>query len=384
MSRIPLPLCIAVLTAGIFSGLPRAAYAQEEIVVLKPLPSIPHASFSRVVVWDDRPDTTIIRFNTTASRAMAHCIQAAVGPDPARNRTILIDVKQLAVGLASEGRRSLLFSADIYVKKNDSLWLKISSYKRSRYFGSSIASAMGTLFSGVIGAIDVGLTVTKDTGAVVLRRGQGAGEQMTAAGDKAIGAEGIAAAPRMDYPILRRQEVTAAGCYHSFYDFRNDSLVRCPYRMKLVMDSLYTLLVNDLPAKAADELVDGIWAYADTAGNLYIRILGNRFVALKEKDDGFCFYLPRALPDMYSIQRMKDRIRNFDPNALNQQFSYSGGGNLLTIPLAIAMLLTVDLTLNGSAALINQAKVKRIERAGIRSGNFRDCRLNMEDGEIEY
>jgi hypothetical protein len=378
MSRIPLSLCIAVLTAGIFAGLP-GAYAQEEIVVLKPLPSIPHAGWSRVMVWDDRPDTTrigkekdgtIIRFNTTTSRAIAHCIQAAVGPNPARNRAILIDVKQLAVELASEGRRSLLFSADIYVKKNDSLWLKISSYRRSRYFGFSIASAMGTLFSGVIGAIDVGLTVTKDTGAVVLRRGQGAG--------------GIAAAPRMDYPILRRQEVTAAGCYHSFYDFRNDSLVRCPYRIKLVMDSLYTLLVNDLPAKAADELVDGIWAYADTAGNLYIRILGNRFVALTGKDDGFWFYLPRALPDMYSIQRMKDRIKNFDPNALDQQFSYSGGGNWLTIPLAIVMLLTVDVTLNGSAALINQAKVKKIERAGIRSGNFRDCRLNMENGEIEY
>jgi hypothetical protein len=59
-------------------------------------------------------------------------------------------------------------------------------------------------------------------------------------------------------------------------------------------------------------------------------------------------------------------------------------GNLLAIPLGIIMALTINATLNGSAALINQAKVKKIERAGIRSGNFRDCRLNMEDGEIEY
>ena len=377
MRRIPLPLYIAVLTAGIFAGLP-VTYAQEKIVFLKPLTCIPHASFSRVVVWDDRPDTTIIRFNTTASRAIAHCIQAAVGPDPERNRTILIDIKQLAVVPASQGRRKLLFSADIYEKKDDSLWLKISSYSRSRLVDFSIASAMDRLFSGVIGAIDVGLTVTKDTGAIVLRRGQGAG-----AGEQTSGAGGIAATPRIDYPIFNRREVAAAGCYRSFYDFRNDSLVRCPYGMKLVMDSLYTLLVNDLPAKAADDLVDDIWAYADTAGRLYIRILGNRFVALTGKDDGFSFYLPRALPDMYSIQRMKDRINNFDPTALNQQVTVADG-NLLAIPLGIVMALTIDATLNGSAALINQAKVKKIERAGIKSGNFRDCRLNMENGEIEY
>lgn len=55
---------------------------------------IHHASFSHIVVLDDRLDTTLYPH---ASVAMENFIRTAVSVDPERDRTILLDIRRMDV-----------------------------------------------------------------------------------------------------------------------------------------------------------------------------------------------------------------------------------------------------------------------------------------------
>lgn len=303
--------------------------------------------------------------------AIAHHLQAAVGAGVERDRTILIVIQKLNISYLPEEERNLDFLAEIYEQKTDTGWLKISTYHRTRRIDHSIASGIGTLLSSVMGAIDVGLTVTRGDLPLVFRA---EGRPGLVDPDPYMAVE----APRM----VERRDGGEAGYYRRFDGFRLDSLVPCSYGLHRLDDSSYTLM---LPMKAAGNILDSIWVFADTAGCLYFHLLGNRFVLLRSEGNSYCFHIPQSMPDMYSIEQIKNQWQRFNPESWYPQPSSDlGSNNLLAIPVMLAMYCAVDLGIYGIAYSITKAKVRKIQRSGKRSENFRDCRLNMENGEVEY
>jgi hypothetical protein len=372
----PFPRYLSLLLTAVvpaFAGI----QAQDHIILLEQPDPIHHASFSRVIVQDDRPDTTSIgidedgkpiRFNTGVSRAITDYIQAAVSPDPKKIRIVLIDIKELDIQHDGTGRK-LSFSAEIYTQKNDSLWLKISSFHKSRYLGYSSASGIRTMLSSVIGAIDVGLSITPDSPSLLTRMPN----------------LNSATPVLSDWcPIFNRKEVHTAGYYPNFEAFRNDSLVPCNCQVKALNDSVYLVSSGNDSSKSDDPLSESFWAFADTSGRLYLRVIYDQFVMLTQTDNGFYFRLPHQLPDMHHIQRINKKIQNFDPNAYAVQGSAVTGGSLSGVPLAIIGTMMVDICINITATLIHNAEIKGMQKSGLKSDKSRYCRLDMNNGRIYY
>ena len=87
---------------------------------------------------------------------------------------------------------------------------------------------------------------------------------------------------------------------------------------------------------------------------------------------------------MYSIERINNLWQHFTPDDWYPQADGAGADNLLYIPVMLVFYGAVDVGIYGIGHSITKGKAKKIERSGLRSGNFRDCRLNMESGEGEY
>ncbi|HWK03497.1 MAG TPA: hypothetical protein VNS58_07690 [Puia sp.] len=61
-----------------------------------------------------------------------------------------------------------------------------------------------------------------------------------------------------------------------------------------------------------------------------------------------------------------------------------GAGNLLIIPIAIATFLIVDLTLHTTATVVINSQIKKIKASGRKFEKFRDCFIDMDNGNIVY
>src|ERR1700744_2465422 len=188
----------------------------DDVVVLERPEVAAHSNWARVMVVDARPDTTrigttwdgrCIRFNTSASAAIAHHLQAVVGMDAEKDRTIRIVIEKLNISYLPKKEGRLEFLAEIYEQKTDTGWLKISTCHRTRMVGGSVASGMGKLLSSVIGAIDVGLTVTGDGLPLVSTR------EMYGVRDGAgqVDPDPYVAGAGLEHPILNRREWGQAG-----------------------------------------------------------------------------------------------------------------------------------------------------------------------------
>ena len=87
---------------------------------------------------------------------------------------------------------------------------------------------------------------------------------------------------------------------------------------------------------------------------------------------------------MRHIQRIKKKIKNFDPNAYTIQGSSISGGSLLAVPLIIATTMAADICINITATLIHNAELKGMQKSGLKSDKFRYCRLDMNSGRIYF
>jgi hypothetical protein len=365
-------------------------HAQDKIMHLKPPKQAISTGFSQAIVLDHRADTTNmgltnllypIRFDTITSLYIKRYINSTLTIHPHERRTVLINLKKLKYK-RDLPQKQIFLSTDIYLQKNDSLWIRIATIDKMYKFRMPAADAMAGLLKALIDTIDLRLGA--------FRPGTGLFNDSPSFSLRQINDSSFTA--RSGYPILNpgRSSSPGPGYYPDFKKFRADSIIACSYHLEYQKDSVYHLIYTPLTGKIADTLLSKIWVYTDEKDSMYIHLTKDIFLPLTQKDNTFCFYIPHSLPDMHSIQMIDVRKKSLDwgPIGTGDISFPSGGsggtGNLLIIPIAIATFLIVDLTLHTTATVVINSQIKKIKASGRKFEKFRDCFIDMDNGNIVY
>ncbi len=321
-------------------------------------------------VQDGAPVPGIIEFSRPVPEEIQQYLQQAIASIPHGTDTLLINLRQCRISnkkvetvlyrkrkIRHVIRRSLLVTADLYCKKDNGFYYPIATVKKACAVQADISYTVALVLNDML-RVAGGHAPWDATGFRYPEAFDGVTlEQIntTAPGDEWQNT--VAASPLAD------------GVYRRFIDFQ----LRLPVKEHVHLlysakDSLYRLM----PGKNGEGIKGPMpWGIADS-GSLYINVLGNMYAKAIPYRNSFLFYIPRSLPDMYSLlcRETKSGGNGFDA------IPASVDAPLLAYLAVVAVEITVDVIIESSAQ-------RRIKRMGMQSG-YRYCRLDMNNGDIIY
>jgi hypothetical protein len=165
------------------------------------------------------------------------------------------------------------------------------------------------------------------------------------------------------YPVM--EAPPAGGLFMEWDDFQNNRARKDDFHLAYdERDNLYHLSVSH-------KVKSYPWAVSDS-GELYIHVLREVYVKSWRCHNTRCFYIPRTLPDMYTLLSVQTGART------SSGMGYSGGssGNLLVDLGAIFVAASIDAIIMGSAE-------RKLKKRGLRS-DYRYCYIDMDYGDIIY
>lgn len=162
------------------------------------------------------------------------------------------------------------------------------------------------------------------------------------------------------YPIIDKK-IYQCGVYLSFDDFKNDILYESKNELSFDdKDSVYLASIENASK-------DFPWAISDN-GNLYILLFKNIYLPLVKIDNTFSFYVPKTLPNMYTLLS----IEEFDGHT----YSSSPSADIWTNLIDFGLTLVIE-------SLVKKSKQKQFAEAGIMS-DFRKCFIDMYSGDFIF
>lgn len=320
---------------------------------------ITEVPFNHVVVFDNRFDTTslkfeqngkyppkILIFNAPAAETLAHYLYNGVGRLQRGDQTLYIDLRELRFGNIAD--EYLFIAADAYLSKKNGGLSRVCSFKKnvvvpnsgwnSNYDERALADAMSSLVEAVCAGEALPDTATRSSSDL----------HTNVTKSWAV------------YPAVHQQQ-SADGFYMTFDDFAHNRVQ--PAQINLIPDkedSLYKLPPG-VRNRAWGVCYKGhpYIGMADPASLNYRKVL---FLPLHLKGNTFIFHIPNSLPDMYAmlssrqIMEYMTRMDNIDNEDYTRKPDKEELGD----------------------------RVTRIQKDGIESRDFRDCFLDMDTGDVIY
>jgi hypothetical protein len=365
--------------------------------------------FGAVKVLDNRFDTTQvylwengtypperIDFDTTASVAIRRYIDDAIHRVRHGSDTLLINIEQMTISnkrrIARMGRPDrrhifgikkgdyvvnydlrdrLLFATHVYYKRPDGRYRELVSihleylYGTFGFIGQSIADLLNETVevASLIYANANGLTIKSSNW--LKRRMSDTAYFTFYKGENDVSLSVIDRNVQENwkkYPILDAVN-SPSGRFRTFDDFRNNRLI--PGMINLNFDNKDSVCKRmELDKDSSGDTKD--WAVCDS-GCYYMRLFGNAYLRLERHDNGYYFYVPWSLPDMYALLSLEEL-------AFVRGTNNSNSNNIQTVLTAMALAAT-------TGRIVGRARMKEIAAAGLKHG-FRHCPIDMDSGDI--
>lgn len=398
-----------------FAQPPRTTDAEKPIrPVLEEKLGIDSTPFGSVIVFDNRLDTSRffmaqdgvypprqIGFEPSAAVAIERSLE-----DPAihvkrgkvplvislrqlnipnlsfRNRPVLKDKKFLGVRLAKAGdtqdynmRQYLLFTADIFYKVGNNRYRKLFTMRKELVrWGLSIE-----------GSVDYVLRLLLETASISYMRMQGPDLRHDNVLNTELKDRGsyINDSPNRDFtlaeintntqtlwshfPVFKQTGNSIAGRYETFEDFRANNVIPSVVKMQsLKGDSIYQAQPHEkdsLDLSEAWGLFDGTFTY--------IRIADNYYLKLYRRGDGFYFFVPWSMPDMYAL------LSQVQPSLSDPH--HSGSDNII-VNLGVSAIFAIIEAVQKKGVT---NKKEQIIITGL-THDYRYCSVDMDSGDILY
>jgi hypothetical protein len=315
----------------------------------------------------------LLQFGQPASAEIQQYLQKAIEPVLQGPGALLVNLRQLRITnrtlfIAKPGekhgkkrydlRYCVLLTADLYDKKGDGLYYPLLRIR-------NVYPVKGPVISALADALD---DVLRAAGARSARS-NATYQYIKSAAGQTLEQINVNVRESWDqYPVMAVSS-PASGVFMQFEDFRNNKPRRnnfhASYRSR---DSVYILSHRH----SRGHHITYPWGFADQ-GNLYVNLYANLYVKASRYDHTYRFYVPRGIPDMYSLLSIETGASSNginDPNPMTNNLTLRGALS------GIAVLAMADVALSGS-------KLLKIRKAGIKSG-FRYCYLDMDTGDVIY
>jgi hypothetical protein len=354
-----------------------AQSTQLSLTVHKRLRGIDELPFDKVVVFDNRYDTTKIKiiedglypiktisFNKPLLTAIKDYIEAVISNYSKKNNTIYINVKQLRfTNINSE----LFFWADAY-SEIDEHYKLITTVKKSypvHYTGYLDNAYRRTIIKAID---DLIYKINADY------KTEGGKEYDTNTFFQLINRN--VKDEWETYPIIIQQTSTN-GVYETFDDFKNNKIKSIHFSLKSSSDSTYcigSIELNNNYHKTKNNLYKHIFAVC-YEGNIYFSVFGNFFLKLRKTENIFCFYVPYSHPNMYAQISIKKYSQNKLLNILTATNDPGAGivGGIVEANRKTKYFKEVG------------TKNQEIYRQALQNNSdFRTCFLDMDTGDIIY
>ncbi|HTI90122.1 MAG TPA: hypothetical protein VL727_06005 [Puia sp.] len=105
-------------------------------------------------------------------------------------------------------------------------------------------------------------------------------------------------------------------------------------------------------------------------GELFKLLPNNCYVRLSHDSAVFQFYIPHSLPDMESLSRVRSLQTATNPSGSDPDHPLAGAA--------------MDLTYAAVAGSIRAGEIKRTQKTGLNTDEYRNCMINMDNGNIMY
>ncbi len=377
-----------------------------KLLAHKPHLKIKYVPFSKVVVLDNRIDTskiynfetgqypaTSLAFDQPASLAVKNYIENAISPIKKGDRTLLINIKELYIpnnGRSIKTNRRRIFSkdtgyyysrdyirffADVYLQSGYNSYKKLV-FLRLIYFMRPIANIDGSEIRFLLNELITCASLpnsgfppsnepaprkksywTKDTVSF---------DFSIDTTDLTIAEINVPAKERWSKAPILMSTVLKDGIFKSFEDFQKSQVSTDTFSIVFnEKDSLYKMNPDD----SARLLNSGFpWAIC-VSNNLYIQLGKNIFLKLYRKNNSIEFYIPLTLPDMYTLLSLKEIHKS---NRINT----ASTGNIL---VDFASIITT-----GVIEKLNSSSTERKIKQKSTTYNYRNCVVDIESGDILY
>lgn len=374
-------LAVSTLSQAQFS------YGSIHLTSEKKIKHIQRVPFNKVVLFDNRFDTTnflvnhnvlkapeMDSFSMPASKEIKNYIEKMIEPFPKDNRQVYINLKQLRFGNLNNLSRFLFFTAEAYTPENKGL-VKIFSLEKKyllrHNYRATIRHALNDFVIKISKKYNLD-TINKKTYTI---------ENLT----KNVMTEWA------DLPIINQNNYVD-GIYRTWSDFRDNKIDSCAqFELQLKDDSTYRIsfLQKNNGYQKWNELVSDIFV-ASYNGKLYIPILGKYFVQIEKMNNTFYFYIPHSLPDMFIIMPNWN-LFYINPGGGSSDFNNFGNGfgnmdaRAFIVLIGVVIVVAITVAVLRSIERNNQRKKEAELMSQIYPGeNFRNCFIDMGTGDIIY
>jgi hypothetical protein len=353
-------------------------------IELKPDPKkggFDQPSFNKVTFLDNRFDSsavfiiengeyppTELVFAQPLTVAAESYVQNALAGASTGNQELMVNILKMNVantwyeirkkkfGVPLDMRNALVFAAEVYVPISGSYQQVMAidtvyGWKKGR-LETVIENALNDLIKRVI-------AIKKSTSAAIVPLSQINVNRSLS---------------WQELPIIKNDpEDTVSGIYENFTDFKNDRIIKASVTLNLQPDSSYQAIIDPKSLASVKRIqklnLENGWLWGLRAnGKFFIKLGDNVFLPLQKNGNTFCFTIPRSLPDMYSLISA-GFLNNGSPNS--QNYSNFGGA-----------------AVSGIFSLIRDAgsnsRIKEILKNGKQSTFFRNCRIDLDSGDIIY
>jgi len=319
--------------------------------------------------WEDGtfPPHTVQLGNTASVEIQQYLQQLADTLGRGATDTLLVRLRQLRVGnrniqLKTNGKSSrrarylrwgMLLAADLYRKKQGLYVPLVTIHKLYPMYGSPLQRTITDALNEMLKMS--GASATKDT--VAFRYSTDSTPRSLQQID--VNVQDTWAG----YPVMQ-EGLPADGLFMQFDDFQNNRLTADNFHLNYnEQDSLFHLSVSRKTKRYP-------WAVADSGG-LYIHVLKDVYVKTWRYHNTRCFYIPRTLPDMYTLLSIENGAGIGDAGLIA-----GNSGNLLVDLGVLAVGATVEGIMTGAAQ-------RKIKKRGMQS-NLRYCYIDMDYGDVLY
>ncbi|MFT3934860.1 MAG: hypothetical protein QM726_14645 [Chitinophagaceae bacterium] len=180
----------------------------------------------------------------------------------------------------------------------------------------------------------------------------------------------LAAMPNNNYDnsLIFSATLNKNGFFKNFDDFRENLLTEADIKLDSVSnESVYHFAVmNQSVPKSIKKR--SAWAIV-YKGNCYIQMYNGSYLQLRKREHTFSFYVPRAMPDMYSMLCYE----NYKSATSGSSANYP---SLWVIPIIIAVDAIIYYSIDKPAG-------NKILKAGL-TQNYRYCSIDMYNGDFMY
>ncbi|HEV3249711.1 MAG TPA: hypothetical protein VGZ71_02085, partial [Puia sp.] len=374
---------------------------------------IPYVPFNKVVVFDNRFDTSKIYifesgqyplatlgFDQPAGDAIKNYIEKAIEPIQKGDKTLLVNIRELHIPnrgiyirIRSVSRRLwhlwkarnyykyynsrdyLRFFSEIYMQTGETAYKKIADL-RLFYFVRPTTYAIGSdirsLLDELIGCASVPHENIQDSNITAKKKSYWARDSIAFDFSKDTSSYTmemicIPAIERWNQMRMMSSTLSKDGVYDNFEDFKADKIAPV-INIGLIYngnDSLYRMN----PGDSAIYIKSGMcWAVC-VSGQLFIHLGGNIFQKLTKMNNTFGFNLPYSLPDIYTILSLNDKYRF-------RSGGFASTGNIFFDLAALSLKSALD-------AGTRESALKKIKRQSVKH-NFRTCFIDMDSGDFVY